>query len=71
MERTNVHSVHEVLNVGDTDLDLRAGSNAGVRWNVGVLTGAHDRETLSRAPHTHLLESVADLPALWPEIQGR
>jgi phosphonatase-like hydrolase len=71
MERTNVHSVHEVANVGDTDLDLRAGANAGVRWNVGVLTGAHDRQRLSSAPHTHLLDSIADLPALWPEIQGR
>jgi phosphonatase-like hydrolase len=66
MERTNVRSVHEVVNVGDTALDLTAGYNAGVRWNVGVLTGAHDRETLSRAPHTHLIESVAELPGLWP-----
>ena len=65
MERTNVHSVHMVVNVGDTVLDLRAGHHAGVRWNVGVLTGAQDRETLSQAPHTHIIESVVDLPALW------
>ena len=31
MERTNVQSVHQVVNVGDTTLDLRAGHNAGVR----------------------------------------
>jgi phosphonatase-like hydrolase len=60
MEQTNVQSVHRVMNVGDTDVDLHAGYNAG--WNVGVLTGAHDRETLSRAPHTHLIESIAELP---------
>jgi phosphoglycolate phosphatase-like HAD superfamily hydrolase len=31
---------------------------------VGVLTGVHGRETLQREPHTHLIESVAGLPAL-------
>ena len=33
----------------------------GVRWNVGVLSGAHSREALSTAPHTHIIQSVADL----------
>jgi phosphonatase-like hydrolase len=65
MEATRVTGVHEVANVGDTALDLHAGHNAGVRWNVGVLTGAHDRGMLTRAPHTHLLGSIAELPALW------
>ena len=52
------------MNVGDTELDLRAGWNAGVGWNVGVLSGAHPRERLEGAPHTHLIESVASLPDL-------
>lgn len=65
MEATGAASVHRVMNVGDTELDLRAGWNAGVAWNVGVLSGAHPRERLERAPHTHLIESVASLPALW------
>jgi hypothetical protein len=29
-----------------------------------VCTGAHPRERLLGAPHTHLVESVADLPTL-------
>jgi phosphonatase-like hydrolase len=65
MEATGASSVHRVANVGDTILDLRAGYNAGVRWNVGVLTGAHHRQLLESAPHTHLLPSVAELPNLW------
>lgn len=64
MEATGVASVHGVANVGDTALDLQAGHNAGVRYNVGVLTGAHGRERLEAEPHTHLLASVAELPAL-------
>jgi phosphonatase-like hydrolase len=65
MEATGAASVHRVMNVGDTELDLRAGWNAGVGWNVGVLSGAHPRERLERAPHTHLVASVASLPELW------
>jgi phosphonatase-like hydrolase len=64
MEATGIISVGRVANVGDTVLDLRAGHNAGVRLNVGVLSGAHGRDMLAAEPHTHLLASVADLPTL-------
>lgn len=65
MEATGVLNVRRVANVGDTVLDLQAGRNAGARWNVGVLSGAHGRPLLGQSPHTHLLESVAQLPGLW------
>jgi phosphonatase-like hydrolase len=64
LEATGAGNVHRVANVGDTTLDLQAGYNAGVRWNIGVLTGAHDRLTLESAPHTHLLPSVAEVVRL-------
>ena len=65
MEAAGATDVRHVMNVGDTELDLRAGWNAGVGWNVGVLSGAHPRERLQKAPHTHLIASVAALPELW------
>jgi phosphonatase-like hydrolase len=68
MEAASVTSVTEVVNVGDTPLDLQAGTNAGVREVVGVLTGLHGKERLQREPHTALLRSVGDLPA-WMEEQ--
>ena len=64
MEATGVRNVKEVVNVGDTPLDLQSGSNAGVAGVIGVLTGAHDRETLEREPHTHVISSIAELPQL-------
>ena len=64
MEATGAVNVGRVANVGDTALDLRAGYNARVRFNVGVLSGAHGRDVLAAEPHTHLLASVADLPTL-------
>ena len=64
MELAGTTDARKIANVGDTTLDLRAGHNAGVRWNIGVLSGAHDREALEKEPHTHLLASVAELPEL-------
>jgi phosphoglycolate phosphatase-like HAD superfamily hydrolase len=60
-----------VANVGDTVLDLQAAHNAGTRWNVGVLTGAHERAQMAAQPHTHLLASVAELPALFEARSDR
>lgn len=64
MEATGVTDVRCVANAGDTVLDLQAGHRAGVALNIGVLSGAHGRDQLQEQPHTHLLNSVADLPAL-------
>jgi phosphonatase-like hydrolase len=65
MEASGTWSVHRVVNVGDTKLDLQAGYNAGVGRNIGVLTGAHTPEQLEQVPHTHILTSVRELPTLW------
>jgi phosphonatase-like hydrolase len=67
MQNLGVTLPETVANVGDTTLDLEAGSAAGVGWNIGVLSGAHARDAMQRAPHTHLIESVADLTGLWEE----
>lgn len=64
MEAALVDDVRQVVNVGDTPLDLQAGNNAAVRGVVGVLTGVNDAERLGRDRHTHLLPSVASLPEL-------
>ncbi len=59
-----IHGIEDprtVANVGDTALDLQAGANAGVGWNIGVLSGAHTRQQLEQSPHTALVESVREL----------
>jgi phosphonatase-like hydrolase len=65
MKATRTKETDRVANVGDTVLDLQAAHSAGVAWNIGVLSGAHDRERLQKAPHTHILNSIADLPDLF------
>jgi phosphoglycolate phosphatase-like HAD superfamily hydrolase len=58
-----IQSVHEVIKIGDTPADLLSGYNAGCEGNIGVLSGANNRETLSLYPHTHIIQDVAQLPA--------
>ena len=64
MERAGVTDVRRAVVVGDTPLDLQAGARAGCGGVVGVLTGAHGIETLGATRHTHIIPSVAALPAL-------
>ena len=68
--RLRVDDVAEVAVVGDTTNDLVAGTRAGASLVVGVLSGVHGRDELVEAPHTHLVESVADLPDLLLRTDG-
>lgn len=70
MKLTGVSGPDSVANVGDTVLDLQAGHNANVAWNIGVLTGAHDRARMAAQPHTRLLSSVAELPGFFGEASS-
>ena len=64
MEQAGVGDVREVLNVGDTRLDLQAGHRAGVLGVIGVLTGIQKEDQLRPESPSHLISSVADLPSL-------
>jgi phosphonatase-like hydrolase len=61
MDRLGVIDAGAVAVVGDTTSDLEAGTNAGARAVIGVLSGAHDAEALSLAPHTDLINDVTEL----------
>jgi phosphoglycolate phosphatase-like HAD superfamily hydrolase len=63
MGRLGSYDVARVLVAGDTPRDLQAGTNSGASLVVGVLTGAGDATELGAHRHTHLLASVAELPA--------
>jgi phosphonatase-like hydrolase len=64
MEACGIDNVRQVLNVGDTPLDIQAGARAGVLGVIGVLTGVHKEARLSQEAPSHLIPSVADIPSL-------
>lgn len=63
MDKLGIQNREEVLNVGDTPVDLLFGKNAGVRYALGVCNGTHSREQLAAHPNDGLLEKISDLLA--------
>jgi phosphonatase-like hydrolase len=64
MEMTGVENVADVAKIGDTPSDLQEGTNAGCQFVVGVTEGTHSRAQLEGQPHTHLIGTVREFPAL-------
>jgi phosphonatase-like hydrolase len=51
----------EVAKVGDTEVDVREGQNAGCRYVIGVTTGIFTREELEEYHPTHIIDDIADV----------
>lgn len=66
MRRTGVADPANVAKVGDTPSDLQEGIAAGCGWVIGVTNGTHTREQLLPHAPTHLIRSLAELPAVLP-----
>ena len=60
----NIQSPELVMVVGDTAADMQSGVAFGATNIVGVLSGAHDQETLHDAGATSVINSIADLSSL-------
>src|SRR5262245_1044279 len=66
LERLDLYP-SQVVNVGDTPLDVRAGLAAGVT-TVGVLTGAGTERQLRAGGASQILRSLAELPEFLDQI---
>ncbi|MCQ6551976.1 phosphonatase-like hydrolase [Streptomyces sp. C10-9-1] len=66
-----VDDVARVAVAGDTAYDMLSGVRAGAGLVAGVLTGAHDRGRLVSHGATHVLGSVAELPAAIAGAEAR
>jgi phosphonatase-like hydrolase len=64
MRKLGVEDARSVAKVGDTLADLQEGSAMGCGWVVGITSGTHPREKLAPVPHTHLIDSLAELPGI-------
>ena len=62
--RLGASDVAAVAAGGDTAADMASGRRAGASIVAGVLTGADGQARLEQAGATHILASVAELPAL-------
>ncbi|MGO4878658.1 HAD-IA family hydrolase [Pedobacter psychrotolerans] len=51
----------EVAKVGDTEVDIREGQNAGCKYVIAVTTGAFTRAELDPYHPTHIIDNIADV----------
>lgn len=58
MGKAGVDDVARVAKVGDTEVDINEGKNAGCRYVIGVTTGAYAREALEPYGPTHILDDI-------------
>lgn len=61
MKEADIADPLEVAKVGDTEVDIREGQNAGCKYVVGVTTGAFSREELEPYKPTHIIDSMNEL----------
>ena len=66
MARLGIRDAGRVAKVGDTKADLEEGINAGCGLVIGVTSGSFTRQQLQVCPHSHIVETVAEVPELVP-----
>ncbi|MBX9784075.1 MAG: HAD hydrolase-like protein [Chitinophagaceae bacterium] len=64
MFRFGIDDAMLVAKVGDTEVDVQEGRNAGCGLVVGVTTGAYTREALEQYNPDKIIDSLNELPAL-------
>lgn len=64
MEAARIDNVADAIAIGDTPLDIQAANNGGLAAAIGVYSGAATEARLRKEKYSHILPSVASLPAL-------
>lgn len=64
MQELGITDAAEVVKVGDTEVDVNEGRNAGCGKVISVTTGAYTREQLSAYQPDAIIDSLQELPAL-------
>jgi phosphonatase-like hydrolase len=61
MHESGIINPLEVVKVGDTEVDVREGQNAGCRYVIGVTTGIFTRQELEQYKPTHIIDDIAQV----------
>ena len=64
MNALGIQEANQVAKVGDTQVDVQEGRNAGCGLVVSVTTGAYTRQQLESYDPDHIIDSLREIPAL-------
>lgn len=66
MEQLGIQDAADVVKVGDTEVDILEGRNAGCGKVISVTTGASTRAQLEGWKPDHIIDNLSQLPQLLP-----
>ena len=69
MKRSNVKDAQKVIKVGDTEVDVFEGKNAGCLYSIGITTGAFTREELAVYEPSFIIDDLKDLLSIVDNIR--
>jgi phosphonatase-like hydrolase len=61
MQQAGVPNAKQVIKVGDTEVDIREGRNAGCLYSIGITTGAFTREALEAYQPDFIIDNLTEL----------
>jgi phosphonatase-like hydrolase len=61
MQQLDIKDPAAVMKVGDTEVDVKEGRNAGCGMVVGVTTGSYTREELEKYAPDHIIDHLSEL----------
>ncbi|MEM7510287.1 MAG: HAD-IA family hydrolase [Bacteroidota bacterium] len=67
MENAQIKDANQVIKIGDSQIDVEEGQNAGCQLSIGITTGAHTYEQLLEAKPDAILTHLNELVPLLEE----
>ena len=64
MQELKISDAGNVVKIGDTEVDIKEGRNAGCGLVIGITTGAYTNDQLQQFNPDKIIDSLADLPSL-------
>ena len=61
MAEVRVQNANEVAKVGDTEVDINEGINAGCKYVIGITTGSFKRHELEPYHPTHIIDDISEI----------
>lgn len=61
MGELQIDDAASIAKVGDTEVDINEGKNAGCKYVIGITTGAFKREELVPYEPTHIIDNIAQV----------
>ena len=61
MAELGIEDMNEVAKVGDTEVDVNEGINAGCKYVIGITTGSFKREQLEPYHPTHIIDDISEV----------